>query len=582
MDLDYGIIHSGYRHLKYARCKYSMYNIKSFTRRVLRNETFAFQIILNSNEEFLCSLNEFNNISWKGLINRIRVSIDLNDDTIHENVKLSLVDYIVDDNGSLTADIISDKDSLLVEGGIAQLIWVKGKVPLGFNGSFNFNINLFYTKEYDDEELIGSIPCEIKVLDYDLPSLQESPFYLDLWQHLSSLARHYNVPIFSDDHFYIIENFIKELASAGQKTITIVASDFPWGGQGCFKVHKNASNLFEHNIVSVRRDVNGELYLDFTSLDRYIDICFKYGIDKEIDIFGLIGNWHGMDFKSPVYPEYKDPFRVSYYDEGNGKIKYISSKDELHLYIKLLLNHFINKGYIEKTRIFCDEPNNPELYEESKRFISSTVPGVTLKYKCAVHDPRFLLKPDSGITDSSIFLPMIGERFEKFEEVRESILGKEDSITWFVCCYPQRPNQFIASPPLESRLVGHITYMLKASGFLRWNYCLYTEDVYNNPSYKYPSWVAGDTFFVYPGSNMKPVSSIRWENMKMGIEEYTLMKMLEDKGYSYEVISGLGLYDITGSISSMKGDARSFKMGYSLSQNDYEVFRENLINLLLK
>lgn len=578
MDLNYGIIHSGYRHLKYTRCPKSMYNQKSFNRKLLKNETFAFQLILNSLEEFHCCIEKFNHIVWKGLINRIRVDIDCDNSLIKENVKLSIVDYIPDDNGSLTSDIISDKKSILVEPGTAQIIWVSGKFPNEINKNAKFNINLYYTKDYDDEILLGSIPCSFEVLNTSLP--KESEFFLDLWQHPCSLARYYDVSLFSDEHFYIIDNYIKELSTAGQKTITIIASDFPWAGQACFKIEKNPSNLFEHNIVSVKKDVNGNLNLDFTALDRYIDICFKHGINEEIDIFGLIGNWHGSDFKSPLYPEYKDPFRVSYFDEKDKTFKYINNKKDLHTYIRILLTHFIEKGLIDKVRIFCDEPNNPELFETSKNFINSTVENINLKYKCAVHDPSFLNKPDCFVTDSSISLPMIGQNFNQFKEIRDEILKKGDFITWFVCCLPHRPNQFISSPPLESRLVGHISYMLGVSGFLRWNYCLYTNDVYSNPSYKFPRWIAGDTFFVYPGKNLKPVSSIRWENLKIGIEEYNIMKLLEKKGYNYNDILEKGLLKVTGEHCEMKGDVFNFNMGYSLKENDYEIFRENLINLL--
>lgn len=582
MELNYGIVHSSYKHIKYTRCSKNLFNTKSFSKKVLKNETFAFQIILNSFDEFLCSIGENNHICWKGLINKIRVSIDSKTSNILDNISISLVDYIKDDAGTYTTDIISDKKSLIVESGNAQLLFIKGKLPKDFQDeSLDFNINLYYSKEYDEENLLASIPCNINILNASLPDPVDSSFYLDLWQHPSSLARQYDVELWSEDHFYILENFIKELASAGQKTITLVVTDFPWGGQGCFDVYKNSSNLFEHNIVKVRKDSEGNLKLDFSALDKYINICFKHGINKEIDLFGLIGNWHGKKFKSPVYPEYKDPFRVNYLDEKDNKLKYLSTKGDIHNYIKQLLTYFIDSGYIEKTRIFCDEPNNLELFNASKEFINSTV-DVDLQYKCAVHDPVFLQGSDTGITDSSVFLPIIGEKFEKFEEIRNDLLEKGHSVTWFVCCFPQIPNQFISSPLLESRIVGHLTYMLKLSGFLRWNYCLYTENVYNDASYKFPVWLAGDTFFVYPGKNMKPVSSLRWENMKLGIEEFVLMKELEKKGYTYEDICKEGLLNITGGVSDMKGDAFNFTMNHSLNENDYEIFHENLINLLLK
>ncbi|MEG0371633.1 MAG: hypothetical protein RR645_04980 [Clostridium sp.] len=266
MDLNYGIIHCGYRHEKYTRCNLSLFDIKSFSRRVLKNETFAFQILLQSPEEFLCSVGKFNHISWKGLINRVRIEVDSDNANVSKALSISLVDYISDDNGCLVTDIISSSESILVEEGIAQLLWVKGMVPVDFEDNFSFNINLYYTVGYEEEELLVSIPCNINYINTSLPNLSDGPFYLDLWQHPCSLARQYDVKLWSDEHFTIIDNFIKELSTGGQKTITIVASDFPWAGQGCFNVTTNPSNLFEHNIISVIKNKDGNLKLNTTAL----------------------------------------------------------------------------------------------------------------------------------------------------------------------------------------------------------------------------------------------------------------------------------------------------------------------------
>ncbi|MEF9951910.1 MAG: DUF4091 domain-containing protein [Clostridium sp.] len=580
MEINYGIVSSGYRHKKYTRVPSNMYSKKDYSTRVLKNETFSFQLLLSSLEEFLCCKGKFNHIAWNGLINRIRIDID-GDDVVQDNIQLSLVDYIVDDTGCLLTDIISNKSSMNVEKGTGQFLWVKGKVPSDFNGDFKFNINLYFSKGYESEELLHSIPCTINYEVIVLPSLIDGDFFLDLWQHPCSLARQYNVEFWSDEHFNIINNYIKELSTLGQRTITLVASDFPWAGQGCFNVTNNPSNLFEHNIVSVKKNLNNEFELDFTALNRYIEICFKHGIDREIDLFGLISNWDGKIFGSPVYPEYKDPFRINYFDQNDKCFKYMTTKDEIHIYIRLLLTHFKNMGWLDKIRIFCDEPNNPELFNVSRDFIKTTMPEYEIKFKCAVNNAEFLESDDYNITDSSVIIPIIGQEYNRFKSIGEKIISRGDTMTWFVCCFPEIPNQFISSPPLESRLVGYITYMLSLSGFLRWNYCLYPHDVFNNPSYKFPRWIAGDMFFVYPGSDLKPMSSLRWENMRHGIEEYNIMKMVEASGVSKdEIISSIE--SVTGTPEDMKGNVYDFEMNYSLNESVYDKARLKLIEMLTK
>ncbi|WP_334293662.1 glycoside hydrolase domain-containing protein [Clostridioides difficile] len=39
-------------------------------------------------------------------------------------------------------------------------------------------------------------------------------------------------------HFEIVDNYLKELASLGEKVATVIVSDYPWAGQSCYKVYK--------------------------------------------------------------------------------------------------------------------------------------------------------------------------------------------------------------------------------------------------------------------------------------------------------------------------------------------------------
>ena len=56
-------------------------------------------------------------------------------------------------------------------------------------------------------------------------------------------------------------------------------------------------------------------------------------------------------------------------------------------------------------------------------------------------------------------------------------------------------------------------------GLLRWSYNDWPEDPYAHP--EWGDWPTGDTFLVYPGEN-GPVSSLRWEQLREGIQDYEL------------------------------------------------------------
>ena len=62
-------------------------------------------------------------------------------------------------------------------------------------------------------------------------------------------------------------------------------------------------------------------------------------------------------------------------------------------------------------------------------------------------------------------------------------------------------------------------------GFLRWSYNSWTRDPFRQPVHIFTQ---GDEYLVYPGKN-GPMSSIRWEQLKEGIEDYELIAELREK-----------------------------------------------------
>ena len=92
----------------------------------------------------------------------------------------------------------------------------------------------------------------------------------------------YDVEYYSDEHFRIIENFMKPLADAGQKVCDLIVSDYSWAGQECFKIYDNQSSLYEYNLIKPYIK-NGKLKLDFSALDRFIEICQNLGMCEEIN-----------------------------------------------------------------------------------------------------------------------------------------------------------------------------------------------------------------------------------------------------------------------------------------------------------
>ena len=576
MNLEFGLFNSFFKHIKGQELILD----KDLTLSLFKNERFAFQLLIKADENFFCNIGKNLDISRKGLINTLRLSIKSKKGNI-EDLSLNFLGHVKDDNGDLVCDPILREKASLVKKDDFISIWIEGKVSKKIKDKDDLiEINLNESKGYEKEKLIEKINCKVNINDLNIESPKEGDFYLDIWQHLSNWARHYNVEYFSKEHFEIIENYIDELSTLGERVVTVVASDYSWAGQGCYKVDENPSNLFELNIINVYKNKEGKIYCDFSNLDKYINICFKYGIDKEIDIFGLIANWDGKDFKNPL-KDYKDPIRISYFDEKGEVFNYIDNKKDLKEYLGLLFKHFEDKDLWEKVRIISDEPNNIELFKEWKEFISSCT-NLKIKFKTAIHNQNFYKEFKNEISDISLNTCEVIKNINSLEILKLQTEKKKGVLTWYNCCFPEKLNTFIKSHLIESRLIPWFSYIIGATGFLRWAYALWPENIENDITYKKEVWAAGDMFFVYPGKDMKPVRSVRWENLRFGIQDYNLFLKLEKIGVNREKILN-NIEEVFSSKDNMKylGD-RKVEMNYSLNGNDYFKIRNNIHESIIK
>ncbi|HFL2581267.1 TPA: DUF4091 domain-containing protein [Clostridioides difficile] len=579
MEISYVLKDCTFKHNKYSVIEAETWKDKDLDIVVAKGEKFAFQIMLKATEEFNCTIDKSSAISWKGLGNRVRLALNV-PNSLENNFSINILGYVQDDTKAFVNDaILRDKD-VLVEQYLPQTFWIEGQVPEDFEeNNLDIGIDIFKSFGYEDEEKVCTIDVPVKVRNVVLKPLDESKFFLDLWQHPSCLARMYKVELWSDIHFEIVDNYLKELASLGEKVATVIVSDYPWAGQSCYKVYKNPSNLYEYNMVSVSKGLDGKIKCNFESMDRYISIADKYKMAKEIDLFGLLGNWCAGEFGNPV-EGYKDPIRVRYFDEKDKVFKFINNTNDLKEYIGLVLNHLIECGLWDRVRIIADEPNNPEVVKECIEFINSTVSTHQVKYKSATHDQNFLDRAKDEIDDMSINLKLTIQNYKDIESLKKKINDKGGILTWFVCCFPEKPNSFLSSPFVENRIIGWYTYYFGLDGFLRWDYNLWTEDPWKDSSYKFPIWKAGDMFFVYPGKDLKPVRSVRMENLRFGIQDFELFTMLEkEKGREYIEVELMQELLNKKENAEIKGFG-DIELGYLLDNWRYDKVKKYVLELL--
>ncbi|MGC8794702.1 MAG: glycoside hydrolase domain-containing protein, partial [Bryobacteraceae bacterium] len=228
---------------------------------------------------------------------------------------------------------------------------------------------------------------------------------------------------------------------------------------------------------------------------------------------------------------------------------------EVKSYLAQVAAWFRANGWLDRL-VFnspIDEPNTAEAYEETRRWarlVREAAPGVPfLVTEAPVPD-----RPEWGpLTGFATHFSVHGNALNR-PDVRQAIAverKKGGEITWYISCdqkYPQ-PNYFIDAPAMDPVMVPWISWKLGLDGILYWalDFWSQTVDPWLNPVtylsgyFCSGGWVLnGEGSLLYPGSRTRrytgqqnvdgPVSSIRFELLREGIEDYECLWMLAGLG----------------------------------------------------
>ena len=124
------------------------------------------------------------------------------------------------------------------------------------------------------------------------------------------------------------------------------------------------------------------------------------------------------------------------------------------------------------------------------------------------------------------------------QTARRQMLGEQ--IWPYVCCGPGKPysNSFLDYPAIDCRVMFWEMRRANITGFLFYELNYYSGQInWNKPGPRWPEvpfnaemfGANGSGVMVYPGPDMTPLSSVRLENTRDGIEAYDYLSMLREK-----------------------------------------------------
>ncbi|UCF36040.1 MAG: DUF4091 domain-containing protein [Acidobacteriota bacterium] len=200
-----------------------------------------------------------------------------------------------------------------------------------------------------------------------------------------------------------------------------------------------------------------------------------------------------------------------------------------------------------------DEPNTEKHYQMT-RFWADLVHRVDADVPFLVTEAPVPDRAEWGtLTGYADNFSVHGNKLNDLEvkQVIPRLIEGGAEISWYISCdqvYPQ-PNYFIDAPAMDPVMVPWITYRYGMNGILYWavNFWPQTPDPWVDPVTYISGFLcseggvlSGEGSLLYPGSRVKrntgqadvegPVSSIRLELLREGIEDYEYLWMLRSLG----------------------------------------------------
>lgn len=534
---------------------------------VANNQVASFQILMDTKRKCIVSISDEMSLTHDIDATRLRVKVLSEFSvTLHHEIMLK------DSDGMEYADILSHKPYVVAEANKVHAIWVDTQITPSRRRSDDVIVEVYMTNSLNDEILVFKDSVNLEVLNVSIPDPNQYKIYLDLWQHNSGIARFFEVPLWSDLHFQKIENVVKELSKIGQKSVMLIASETPWNGWGSHIMSKDDTSLYEHSIIRLVRTQEGILKADFSAMQRYIDLCSKYGIDKDYSLYGLLGVWNLPLYPSVNIKDYPEAILVRYLDEESGCYKFIDDRADIIEYLKLIVSYFKSTNQLAKLRIAADEPKKDkdklEQYSESISILKSIEPSI--QFKIAFDKDQVFEKYREIVADVCTSFPCTCKYYNDVDVSKRKL--------WYICNIPDKPNTFLKSSMVDSRILGPLTYVFKYDGLLRWSFTCWTKNPCQSIQYATQGFPVGDLNLVYPEMNGGIALSLRYKALQRGIEDYEIIMRLIEYGKEDVVSDALEMIGLNLDPSDyMIGKRKTADDIYSQDYNNFEKMRRILL-----
>jgi hypothetical protein len=378
-----------------------------------------------------------------------------------------------------------------------------------------------------DPDLAGAQTLRVRLVDADGIELLDASIEFDVipaelpeldivnahWFHADSLADHYGLEVFSEEHWEVMDRFLAKAAEMNVNSVLTPVWTPPLDtGVGTYRTPVQ--------LVDIELIGPDQYRFAFDKLDRWMEMCRSHGI-RGLEIAHLFTQW-GAEHPPAVYARRARTLEV---ERIFGWDTPATGKPWRRFLEQLLpeLQRRLEASWDRDRVIFhvSDEPHGESArttYVAARGVVDDLLDGWLVVD--AVYDEEFL---ESGFVP----LPIIATN------VVEDHLDRRAGELWVYYCQGQNlgvSNRFIAMPSVRNRAIGHQLFARGVSGFLHWGFNFYYSwhaKRLVNPlldTCAGGTLPGGDAFIVYPGDGGVPWESIRFRVFLQAMFDHRAMQ----------------------------------------------------------
>lgn len=371
-------------------------------------------------------------------------------------------------------------------------------------GKYPIKFEIFF-----EGEVVGSTEVTVEVIDAEL---EKQKLIYTNWFHADCLCDYYKCEPYSQRHWEIIENFIREAVSEGINMIlTPVLTPTLDTGFGWYRT--------DIGLVDITKENDGYTY-NYENLDKWFELCTRCGVEY-FEISHLFRQWRSQYAPYVTATVDGEKQRIFGWDDSSTSPEY---KAFVRSFVSNLVKHLQEIGVDKKCFFHISDEPNMDVFDSYVAVKDSVIdlldgyPVIDALSDFEFYKSGHIKMPIPSTSHAYVFLE------------------QDLPMRWtYYCCgqYNEVSNRFLSMPGQRTEIIGVQLYKYAIEGFLQWGYNFYNSAC----SYRQinpfvdlsgDNWVpAGDTFVVYPAPDGTAYRSLHGMQFAEGLEDLRLLQTCE-------------------------------------------------------